>query len=83
MVYGPTPPNDRAPAGCPNGESGGRPDVISRGGHRGLFQLYDGHIWRFERRGWTWDDAFDSAKNVAIAYELYLEEGWGPWSCRP
>ena len=75
VVYGPTPPNERAPFGCPNGESGGNRLAVSRGGHRGLFQLYDGHAWRFERRGWTWDDAFDPERNVAIAYELWLDQG--------
>jgi len=51
-------------------------------GERGLMQLHPIHAWRFERRGWTWDDAFDPAKNLAIARELYDEQGVRPWACR-
>lgn len=77
VVYGPT-------SGCPNGESTGYPTVTSRYGHRGLFQLYDGHIQRFERRGWTWDDAYVAERNIAIAYELWAEtRDWRHWSCAP
>ena len=84
VVYGPTPPNDRAPRGCPNGESSGNPLAVSRGGHRGLLQLSEIHTYRFERRGWTWDEAFDPWKNVAIAFELFDEtDDWRHWSCRP
>lgn len=84
VVYGPTPPNPRAPGGCANGESGGNPLALSTGGHRGLFQLWAGHAWRFERHGWTWDDAFDAERNVAVAYELWSEtRSWAAWSCSP
>jgi len=84
VVYGPTPPNERAPVGCPNGESGGNPSA-SNGDHAGLFQISRRwHEWRFLRRGWTWADAFDAERNIAVAYEIWVDNsGWSPWSCKP
>ena len=84
VVYGPTPPNSRAPGGCANGESGGNPRA-QNGDHAGLFQIARyWHEQRFTRRGWSWEqDAFDAERNAAIAYELWSDSGWGPWSCRP
>jgi len=76
IIFGPT-------SHCPNGESAGYPAITSAGGHRGLLQIHPMHAWRFERRGWTWDDAWIAEFNIAIAYELYLESGLQPWSCRP
>jgi hypothetical protein len=64
-------------------ESRDVPTATSAGGHRGIWQLYDGHAWRFERRGWTWDDAYDQERATVIAYEIWLVAGWTPWSCRP
>ena len=49
-------------------------------GHRGIFQLGEVHAWRFERRGWDWGvDGLVLERNIAIAYELWLEQGWSPW----
>lgn len=76
VVFGPTP-------ACPHGESNGYPAAISPAGQRGLLQLDGEKAWRFERRGWTWDDALDPERNIAIGAELFDEEGLGPWSCRP
>ena len=84
VVFGPTPPNPKSPRGCPNGESAGNTFAVGLLGERGLFQIAVVHKWRFERRGWTWDDAFVPDRNVAIAYEIYEEaKGWWPWSCQP
>ena len=43
-------------------------------------QLMPIHAWRFTRQGWDyWVDVFVPERNVAIAYELYLEQSWNPW----
>lgn len=76
VILGPTPR-------CPTGESTGNPLAVGSAGERGLMQLAAVHAWRFARRGWTWDDAFDPERNIAIAHEIYLESGWQPWTCRP
>jgi hypothetical protein len=76
VVFGPT-------SRCRYGESNGYAAVISAGGHRGLFQLDPIHAWRFVARGWTWADALVAERNIAVAYELYTERGWQPWSCAP
>lgn len=83
VVYGPTPPNARAPIGCPNGESNGDP-LAQNGDHAGIFQLARRwHEGRFLARGWTWADAFNAERNAVIAYEIWQDQGWSPWSCRP
>lgn len=83
MVYGPTPPNPRAPNGCANGESGGNPHAVN-GDHAGLFQISRRwHEAKFLARGWTWADAYDAWPNIVIAHQLWLDQGWAPWSCRP
>jgi hypothetical protein len=65
-------------------ESGLRPDATGRLGERGVFQITQRwHEGRFTARGWTWADAYDAAKNVAIAYEIWTESGWSQWSCKP
>lgn len=68
VVYGPTPR-------CRWGESGGDPDAVSPDGENlGLFQLNRVH---------GGDELLDPATNVAVAYQLWLDQGWAPWSCRP
>ena len=63
-------------------ESGWDPLAVSWAGARGLMQLMSVHAWRFARRGWDyWVDVFVPERNVAIGYELWLEQGWGIWSC--
>lgn len=84
VIFGPTPPNPSAPNGCPMGESSGNTTAVGLAGERGLFQIATVHAWRFQQRGWTWNDAFVPEKNIAIAYEIYAEAGgWWPWTCRP
>ena len=64
-------------------ESG--PDYIAGfngSGHGGTFQLAALHAWRFAERGWDfWTDALIPERNIAVAYSLYSEQGWAPWSC--
>lgn len=45
----------------------------------GLFQLAPVHHARFLARDWEWSDAYDAVRNTAIAYELWLDQGWHPW----
>lgn len=58
--------------------------AISKDGRNvGIAQTNVVHAWRYEAHGWSfWPDALDARKNLQIAYELYLEAGWRPWSCR-
>ena len=49
-------------------------------GARGVFQLMPVHAWRFAQRGWDyWTDWSDPEKNIAIAHELWADQGWTPW----
>ena len=67
-------------AGC---ESAWRAAVDSPTGDTGFWQLNRRwQEWRFLRRGWTWKDAKDAEKNTEIAFEIWSEQGWGPWSAR-
>jgi hypothetical protein len=44
----------------------------------GLMQIHlPLHQWRFDRFGGKWDDCWD---NVKVAYEIYKEQKWQPWS---
>lgn len=65
-------------------ESGQEPWKVGALGERGLFQILNIHIPRFERRRWTYDDAFDPVRNIIVAHEIYQDTGgWTPgWICR-
>lgn len=63
-----------------------RADVVygpteGRAGERGVAQLHPVHAAKFYTRGWTWDDAFRPERNLAIAYQIWLDQGWAPWTC--
>jgi len=63
-------------AGC---ESGLRAEAISWTGESfGLFQIWQGHAWR-----WLdyWEAWSDPVRNTQWAYELWSEQGWTPWDC--
>jgi len=61
-------------------ESGLDPLESNPSGAKGLFQLMPVHAWRFTARGWNyWTDWDDPVKNAAIAYEIWIEQGWAPW----
>ena len=64
-------------------ESTWRTDAVSRGGHRGLFQLSRIHQARAARLGFTWDQMLELGPNVAVALDIFVEQGWRPWSCQP
>ncbi len=74
IVYGPT-------SHCPNGESTGRTDVTSTGGHAGLFQVSPSWAERF---GYRPADLYSPEVNTAVAYEIFELNGRrfaGQWSC--
>ena len=81
IIYGPT-------AACPTGESAGDSRAVGEAGERGLMQILSIHADRFTARGWSWDDAFDPQRNIAIGYEIWADReswgrGWDAWSCAP
>lgn len=52
------------------------------GSHRGVFQLTSKyHQGRAAKFGYSWEDMYDAGKNTRVAYDLYLDKGWGPWTC--
>ena len=57
------------------------PGQVGDAGERGLFQIHSVHLERIERLGWTWEDMLEVVPNVAVAYDLWLDMGWEPWSC--
>lgn len=40
------------------------------------------HTPRLHRLGYTWDDMLTLGPNLWVAYDLYKEQWWYPWSCR-
>ena len=54
------------------------------GAHWGLFQISDlYHADRVKRLGYVWSDLLRAEPNIDVAYDLWAEQGWTPWSCRP
>lgn len=63
-------------------ESGFDPYEVGPYRSRGLMMIHPVHAWRFERLGWDyWTDVFVPERNLAIAAEIYAEQGWRPWTC--
>lgn len=60
-------------------ESGHDPGATN-GQYLGLFQLGRYHYWRIDAYGGRWDDPLQNAQAAA---DLYAEQGWRPWTCRP
>lgn len=59
-------------------ESGLSPSAVN-GQHAGLFQIaLDWHRPKFGGA-----DPFDAGANVAVAYAIWLDQSWLPWSCKP
>jgi len=59
-------------------ESGLNCKITSKTNDYGLMQIHlPLHQWRFDKFGGKWHDCFD---NVKVAYEIYKEQKWQPWS---
>jgi len=57
-------------------ESGGNPNAISPDGENiGLMQINLIH-------GYSAEYLLVPENNVAVAYEIWLDQGWLPWACR-
>lgn len=50
-------------------------------GERGFLQIHPVHKDRIERLGFTWDDMYQLWPNLVVAYDIWLEQGFNPWSC--
>lgn len=70
-------------AGVIQCESSWDPYAVGALGERGLLQISPIHRQRIQALGYTWDDMFDPAANLAVAESLWWESGWWPWGCRP
>lgn len=60
-------------------ESRGDWGAYSQGNYGG-FQINEVHAARV---GGVPGRLFDPATNVAVAYDIWGEAGWGPWACKP
>ena len=49
-------------------------------GNRGLFQIGAVHA---DRVGGDLAALYIPEVNVRVAYEIWSEQGWAPWACRP
>lgn len=62
-------------------ESGLQPGVASPdGANLGLFQI---NVVHSARVGGDLQSLYDPAINTSVAYAIWLDQGWGPWSCKP
>jgi hypothetical protein len=61
-------------------ESRGNWDTIGAGANYGGFQINAVHAGRFPG---FWESWMDPAQNTAWAFQLWSEQGWRPWACRP
>lgn len=56
--------------------------TVSPTNDRGISQINAVHAGRFTKRGWDYYvDAFVPERNLAVAEEIYLDQGWSPWTC--
>lgn len=51
-----------------------------RTGNYGLFQVNQVH---WARVGGDLEQLYDPEVNVRVAYEIWREQGWTPWACKP
>jgi soluble lytic murein transglycosylase-like protein len=63
-------------------ESGGDKSAVSSTGDYGLMQIN----WRWQgsrvaKMGGSLESLYDPAFNVKVAYAIYSEQGWRPWTC--
>ena len=47
----------------------------------GLMQINNG-AWQ-EYFGQRWAQVLNAEQNIAMAYEIYSQYGWQPWTCAP
>ena len=59
-------------------ESTYSPDAINASGHRGLWQISPIHAPKWPDYYTAWADP---VRNTEWAYELWLRQGFRPWSC--
>ena len=52
----------------------------TNGDQFGLYQIGGLHAWRWPDFWSAWSDAL---RNAQMAFDLWSEQGWRPWSCRP
>jgi hypothetical protein len=56
--------------------------TAANGPHAGLFQLSaTWHQGRAARLGYAWSQMYQAVPNITVAYDLYSEQGWTPWTC--
>jgi len=64
-------------------ESTWQSDAVSPdGSNLGYFQINAVHSWRVGGPGNLYR-LLDPATNVSVAYDIWREQGWGPWACKP
>lgn len=80
--HGATPAQQEEAIAVARCESGLNPAAVSPGGGNwGLFQINRVHAGRAAAQGWSWDMMLHTIENTHIAADLWLEQGWRPWSC--
>jgi hypothetical protein len=57
------------------------PGATGSAGERGTLQLHPVHRERVASLGYSWDDMYDAGKNTIVAWDLFTESGWEPWTC--
>jgi hypothetical protein len=61
-------------------ESRHDPGAVSPDGQNlGLFQINVIHEGKLQ----PGESLLDPVVNVRIAYQIWADQGWGPWSCKP
>ncbi len=55
-------------------------NTIGSGANYGGFQINAVHARRFPD---FWESWMDPAKNTAWAFQIWSEQGWRPWACKP
>ena len=60
-------------------ELSGNPAAYNMGNY-GAFQINAVHAGRVAG---DLASLFDPTVNVRVAYEIWADQGWGPWACRP
>lgn len=47
----------------------------------GIMQINRVHYRRVYELGYQWKDMLEVGPNVHVAFHIYNEMGWQPWSC--